>query len=130
MMAMVGREPAGSLVPTTRRGVSLEFLRQWTEHKGLSGSLMTTAEVCAKVIKPITLQKACSYYELLVQSEATAEPSTDWWGPATHFLSHSWGYRFVDLLDILEAHEEHLHSERAVYYWFDICTCANVALRV
>eukprot|EP00937_MAST-01D_sp_MAST-1D-sp2_P006333 g6333.t1 len=103
----------------TRRGVSLEFLRQWTMYKELEGSHMTTAEVCAQLIKPVTREEECSYFEL-IEDECSNEDDL-WCGRASYFLSHTWSYRFVELIDILEAFEEALPADaKRVYYWFDI----------
>ena len=112
-MALAGRRPDRQTLPMPRRGVSLEFLRQWSEHKGIRASTKTTADVCNMIIKPATQAHNASYFELLVRAEPVHETSTDWWGAATHFLSHSWSYRFVDLLDVLEQHEEQLSSANA-----------------
>ena len=35
-------------------------------------------------------------------------------------MSHSWSYRFHELLAILESFEEQTKPEHTVYYWFDI----------
>ena len=41
-------------------------------------------------------------------------------GKSSYFISHSWSYRFRELLVILESFEEQTKPEHTVYYWFDI----------
>eukprot|EP00937_MAST-01D_sp_MAST-1D-sp2_P008261 g8261.t1 len=102
-------------VPLARRGVSLAFLRSVAEQKGV-GARTTTAEVCEAIVKPITMAAACAYYELIWHDDSVRAAEEG----GTSVLSHTWSYRFRDLLDIIETFESQSQPEHTVYYWFDI----------
>jgi hypothetical protein len=119
-------------VPVHARGVSLEFLQQFAKEKGVGGR-MTTAEVCQRLLKPITAEASCAYYQLLErapQSMASGTPRNARTraartmkrlvGRSNYFISHSWSYRFRELLSILENFEAQMQPTATQYYWFDI----------
>ena len=61
-------------------------------------------------------QKGCAYYTMLAHDGDAALV-----GRSDYFLSHSWSYRFHDLIRILENFEERLPVQSTPrYYWFDI----------
>ena len=119
----------GSLsVPLCQRGVSLEFLKNFVEQHKI-GARMTTNQVCSDVIKSATSLSSSSYYELLQHLDFTTKaaatnPSDEiaWAGRSHYFLSHSWSYRFVDVVGIIEAFEEQagFSASEPRYYWFDV----------
>ena len=43
-----------------------------------------------------------------------------WAGESSYFLSHTWSYRFTDLLAIIETFEEQTKPEQTLFYWVDI----------
>ena len=106
-------------VPLVQRGVSLAFLRAFVQQKNI-GTRTTTGEVCEMLIKPATRDGACAYYDLLQLADAHQEDGQQWAGASHYFLSHSWSYRFRDLLGILEAFEEQTKPGSTRYYWLDI----------
>ena len=119
-------------VPVHARGVSLEFLQQFAKEKGVGGR-MTTAEVCQRLLKPITAEASCAYYQLLErapQSMASGTPRNArekaertmkrLVGRSNYFISHSWSYRFRELVSILENFEARMQPTATQYYWFDI----------
>ena len=67
-------------------GVKLGFLKKFVEDYDCGG--MTTYEVVRDIIKPLTRQRRCRYVEL---PEVVA---TDCVGPASLFVSHTWGAPF------------------------------------
>ena len=124
----VGSRSANSVaacpVPLARRGVSLAFLRSVAEHKGV-GVRTTTAEVCETIVAPATAAGACAFYDLIWHDDSARAAGGGaggerWTGESDLFLSHTWSYRFRDLLDIIETFEAQSQPERTVYYWFDI----------
>ena len=94
------------------RGVSLAFLQRFIAEKGI-GFRTTTAEVCERIVKPITSGAQCAYHELL-----RGEPGHS--GRSHYFISHSWAYRFMDLVLAIENFEAQLMPKSTRYYWFDI----------
>eukprot|EP00937_MAST-01D_sp_MAST-1D-sp2_P001703 g1703.t1 len=107
------------IIPLCCRGVSLRFLKAFIEQKGV-GSRMTTAEVCDNIIKPTTVRAKCSYYDMLQVLDRAHPGEQPWAGRSSYFLSHSWSYRFVELINIIETFESQSQPEHTVYYWFDI----------
>ena len=85
------------LVPLARRGVSLQFLRAFALQKCVPGR-MTSAEVCAEIVKPATAATACAYFELLQRYGGDDDNNCDrgngsapverWWGKSDYFFSH------------------------------------------
>jgi hypothetical protein len=110
------------------RGVSLEFLRRFAQQKGI-GQRMSTAEVCEQAVKPAAVRRSagavrygnvaprgCAYFAMLAHDGDAALV-----GRSDYFLSHSWSYRFHDLVRILENFEARLPVQSTPrYYWFDI----------
>jgi len=91
-----------------RLGVSLQFLRNFAKTHDLGER--TTAEVCEQLVKPAVAQYMAeagseggvpSLAEL-VQAGRLPGFAADSIGPASHFVSHAWGYCFAQLLDALE----------------------------
>ena len=100
---------------------SRSFLRAFAAQKGV-GARVTTAEVCETIVKPATTGTARAYYDLLAQQDqgCVEDGGARWAGESHYFLSHSWSYRFRELLSILEAFEEQARPASTRYYWFDI----------
>eukprot|EP00937_MAST-01D_sp_MAST-1D-sp2_P006211 g6211.t1 len=109
-------------VPLVRRGVSLAFLKAFTKQKAINARA-TTAEVCHTIVKPVTAEAACAYYDLAWTSDAAlayGKDSKHWTGEANFFLSHAWSCRFRDLVEIIECFEDRATADTTQYYWFDI----------
>ena len=106
------------LPPCDRLGLSLEFLDAFVEYYGVTED-MTTQDVCMAFIKPYTEQRQCVYQDLLID-EPDVLP-TGWVGKTTHFASHWWGYRFLDVLTMLRDHSARLAAagEPVAFYFFD-----------
>ena len=58
--------------------------------------VLTTSEVCAKIVRPDTAGTGGAYVDLLRGRPREV-------GRATHFVSHTWSYRFTDLVAGVEA---------------------------
>ena len=83
--------------------------------------------MCRAFVKPTTAGAACAFFDLLWRDDAKrAEDSKEREGAERHtgesdfFLSHTWSYRFRDLVAIVEAFERRLAPQKTQYYWFDI----------
>jgi len=97
------------------RGVSLELLRRFSQQKGV-GQRVSTAEVCEQAVKPATGELGCAYFGMLAHDGDAALV-----GQSDYFLSHTWSYRFHDIIRILENFEARLPVQSTPrYYWFDI----------
>ena len=97
------------------RGVSLAFLRRFAQQKGV-GQRVSTAEVCEQAVKPAARELGCAYFAMLAHDGDAALV-----GRNDYFLSHTWSYRFHDVIRILENFEARLPVQSTPrYYWFDI----------
>jgi hypothetical protein len=79
-----------------------------------SAHSMTTEDVCNTLIKPATLDRRCSYAELLLRDEANPQR---YLGPATVFVSHAWKYKFLDLVATMEDYE--MDEDPGAMFWID-----------
>ena len=90
---------ADQLKPWQRPGVSARFLDAFVRtHRSIITPDMTTTEVMERIIKPETAAQKCCYVELLA-SDKRCPPQ--WLGKTSHFASHWWGYKFLDLVAAL-----------------------------
>jgi hypothetical protein len=95
-------------------GVKLfQFIQDFYDRCGGEDNLkgLTTAEVCDIFIKPQTKDYQSSYCEMLELHHHSAI------GIATVFISHSWNYRF---LDVIFALEYHFRDQPDIIIWFDL----------
>jgi hypothetical protein len=128
----------------TQEGVSLAALRAFAaEHSGrrfdLGGTSLpfeelTTEQVVDAIIRPATLCAGAggapgTYVQLLQGRGAADACSAPHVAPATLFVSHTWLYRFLDLLAALEGHAGPPGAVDAPppYYWLDVMTCSQHA---
>ena len=56
-----------------------------------AGEPLTTADVCAELVKPATAARQCAYVEVAAHTV-----------PATVYVSHAWKYLFHQVVDALE----------------------------
>ena len=126
-----GDEGDNAAVPLD--GVSLAALRAFCDEcsarsfAGPAGDALrfdqlTTAQVVEQVIKRDTLERSCTYAELLLaRHDASAAPASRApVGRANAFVSHAWSYRFVELVDALLTHFEGTDGAGDAYLWLDI----------
>lgn len=108
------------LPPCQRFGMSLAMLESFANYYQVTPE-MTTLDVCESFIKPFTKQRECVYQDLLVDQEQLPD---GWLGKTTHFVSHWWGYKFLDVLQMLSEHSARLASagKPMPYYFFDAFT--------
>ena len=97
----------------SKNGIKLSFLITfitdsggWAKLKGL-----TTAEICANFVKPITLTMKCSFCELLKSQNNPAIR------PASIFVCHTWSSPFLDVVDALIYH---FREDPDVIIWIDL----------
>eukprot|EP00937_MAST-01D_sp_MAST-1D-sp2_P003219 g3219.t1 len=108
-----GAPPGGATLGVHERGVSLAFLKRFAVEEAV-GQRVTTAELCEANVKVLTRADSCSYFALLEGDASSA-------GRSQYFISHSWSYRFLELLRVLENFEARLPPQEAPrYYWLDI----------
>lgn len=101
------------------RGVSLSFLRHFAKKHNITKD-MTTLDVVNRVIKQETSWCKDTYVSLV--SDQKDVDGTRFVGTSSHFISHVWGSRFLDLIEALAIIETTSESApRAVrYYYIDI----------
>ena len=92
-------------------GVTPAFLKDFVDTHGARMRSMTTAEVCAEIVRPLTATGRCSYCELL---QAQGHPEVL---PAFTVVSHPWSSRFLDLVETLLRRFEGVGK---VVLWIDI----------
>ncbi len=117
MNAVEGLTPVrSSSEEFSRLGIKLSFLTTLTDQLLLHYPIeeieqWTTADVCQKVIKPLTEKYQCSFceYQQCIDPEVI--------GLADAFISHAWSYRFVD---VVEGLLEYFEGELDVLIWFDV----------
>jgi tetratricopeptide (TPR) repeat protein len=113
-------QPAGSSLPDPhvpsppfqKHGVTLsdlaDFVRACGGREAFSG--LTTGDVSERFVKPMTASGGVSYCDLLrAQGRDVAA--------AQVFISHAWGYKFLDVVDALC---DHFSDRRDVVIWFDL----------
>mmetsp|Transcript_140953 Transcript_140953/g.270494 ORF Transcript_140953/g.270494 Transcript_140953/m.270494 type:complete len:689 (+) Transcript_140953:55-2121(+) len=136
-----------------RLGVSLHFLRAFkrTCMDSLADpAAATTADVCMEIVKPAILSAAAASDSTAIQRHHSGMPINlsfanlvqrglvpqmlqqpkdnhvdvvDMVGNATHFVSHAWSYRFLDLMDALEIDIGALYGgdeKRTCFFWLDM----------
>ena len=99
----------------SKLGIQLRFLLDWAQEKRISFEA-TTADVCFNIVIPETKTKQLSYCEYLLHLQSDRE-SNAVVGEASVFISHAWKYKFIEVLNALEAH---FSSEPDIIIWFDI----------
>ncbi|KAJ3040971.1 Kinesin light chain 3 [Rhizophlyctis rosea] len=102
--------------PVPLHGVRYSYLREFIIQCGDWAKLgrLTTAEVCEKFVKPRTdLTKS------LCDHLALSEPHNV--GQANVFISHTWRYKFEDLMDGIRHHFNDREEEaKSTILWIDI----------
>ncbi len=73
---------------------------------------MTTADVCDRFLKPLTIATQSSYCEYLQSN------GSELVGKANVFISHAWKYYFLDVVRSLEHHFK--DEAENVFIWFDL----------
>ena len=93
--------------------VSWSWLLQFSTDRQTDLRGKTTQEVVSKIIIPETIKKQIRYVDL-ISSPHVAKP--------TYFVSHYWGYRFLDLIESLKSYFSGVSdNDRAnIYLWIDI----------
>jgi hypothetical protein len=78
---------------------------------------MPTEDVCEQFIKPYTEHRQCVYQDVIIDSPYLPKL---WLGKTTHFASHWWGYRFLDVLAMLRNQSARLAAagEPLAFYFF------------
>ena len=110
-MELTEKESAVSNFP--KFGVRVSFLEKFIRWNGGRDIFegLTTAEVCEKIVKPLTLPHQCSYCDLMITMKSSNV------GPCNCFISHAWKFLFLDVVDILNFHFRN-HMETII--WFDL----------
>ena len=113
--------------PNSHRGVSLEFLKAFTQEYKVSKSEKTW-EVCNRLNKPHCARLKCAYFSML---KAGRFPGSNrpWTGIQNVFVSHTWGCSFRRLVATLEHFEASqsqpgTETEADFFYYIDIF-CLN-----
>ena len=91
-------------------------------------SHLATWEVCKEVVViPDTQDANCSYANWLIHhapDEVRGEHALPLVAPATHFISHAWGFEFQHLLRAIRSFVRHTCTEeernQGIYLWIDI----------
>ncbi|KAK3285190.1 hypothetical protein CYMTET_7203 [Cymbomonas tetramitiformis] len=131
----VHRQTTFAFLPVEERGVTVEYLRHFTEQHFPDLSLdPTTDDVVEHVIKPATQARKVDYcVEIEVEfrnaQECTAVDTivaglpTKWLGKATCFVSHAWKGRWRQLVAALEDYQ-YTRTKQGVhtpeYFWLDL----------
>ena len=77
-------------------GIKFSYFCSLKDHFQMSpeeASELTTADVCEKLIKPVTVQYGCSFCEYLECIDSSLV------GNATVFVSHAWRFKFVAVVE-------------------------------
>ena len=79
-------------------------------------------QVCDQYIKPATAARACCFTNLVIGDDGEPIGGDLLLGKATCFISHWWGYRFLDLIAIVREHENALKAagEPPAAYFLDM----------
>lgn len=122
-------------------GVSIAFLDAFLAGcmPGLDRSSATTSEVCEHIMKRVWLSDEPTSADAgsggptdcikdsglsfanLVQAGRVPGIDASMVGPATHFTSHAWAYRFADLVDALKGDVGASDATGATcYFWLDL----------
>ncbi|CAM9340444.1 unnamed protein product, partial [Ectocarpus fasciculatus] len=109
--------PAPTL-PFPKDGLSLQAVQAFIERCGGQAALegLTTTEVCADALMPLTRAAQSSYCELL---RVTGAPGV---GKPVAFISHAWKYKFMDVVLALKTHFQGNADPSSVIIWFDLFT--------
>lgn len=100
-------------VALPKLGISLDALKAFISSSRVSLEGLSTAQVCALVIKPLTQDTGKSYCELY---EGTALV-----GVPTVFVSHAWSHCFLDVVAALLQWAGRQSPEApSPVYWFDV----------
>ncbi|KAJ3028522.1 Kinesin light chain 3 [Rhizophlyctis rosea] len=105
--------------PVPLHGVHLCFFDAFINDSGGRDKFhgLTTAQVCDEFVKPLT-DPSKSLCDHLIE---TSSPSVN---RATHFISHSWQYIFLDVVDAVQAffhdQQQSTPTEEEVIVWFDL----------
>ena len=99
------------------RAVSVDMLNHFLETHVPKDrrDKITTFEVVEEIIKPLTKNCNMSYAKMCC--DKGNEDGIPFVGPACAFVSHSWSYKFVTLLSVLEEYES-CHLEQGNLYFF------------
>ena len=82
---------------------------------------ITTSDVCSMIVRPDTTHVG-AMVDLLRERPPDNMPSSAFVGQATHFVSHTWSYRFSDLVEGVEAFAQRqlAEFEEHAFFWIDI----------
>ena len=97
-------------------GLSLDALRAFIQACGGRARLenLTTCEVKLKFVLPMTLEQRVSYSELLLQR---GDPGAR---EANRFISHAYDYKFLNVIDAIEAREGRGSRCEPLFFYFDL----------
>ena len=101
----------------SRQGISLEYLR-WlkAEFSEVWLGRLTTSQFEKMYLRPRTCRLRCSVVDALAADAAAAHHV----GPATWFVSHTWGNAFPDTLDSIFAFFEGRADAADARLWLDV----------
>ena len=106
--------------PSTPKGVSCEFLKQFLS-KTMKNKSITTTQALTEIVLPATKAKKCAYYSLIESNkDSQGEPLV---GPANVFVSHAWRYKLADLITCCLEHaatEQETNHKKKMYFWIDL----------
>jgi hypothetical protein len=108
------------LSPFPRTGISPLGLRSFITSCGGEDALrgLSTESVCARFMLPRCEGGSRSYCEVLGVGAGGAAGAAA--GPATVFVSHAWGYAFLDVCSALLAWADRRAAAGPPFFWFDI----------
>eukprot|EP01039_Chlorochromonas_danica_P006268 gene6268-6909_t len=100
-------------LPFPKNGVRLSSFHEFVEACGGMDNLqgLTTADVCARFVMPMTRSLRCSYCDLLDKTSHAAV------GTATVFVSHAWQYLFLEVVETLQGY---FMDNPDVVVWLDL----------
>ncbi|KAG2490840.1 hypothetical protein HYH03_010759 [Edaphochlamys debaryana] len=140
--------PVAASAPPSKlpeRASHVFFLRRFANEKvpGGTGTVgdLTTAQVVKEVVRPATAKQKSNYHDCLVRGQLDPKYTPkqcaggvmNWlddgpscFGTTAYFASHSWTYKFGELVSLLEGHYAAQPGTEGgkvfvpIYYWVDI----------
>jgi hypothetical protein len=119
--------------PPSSQGVSMAFIEHFVQQNRPALEGLSTTEVCDRIVKPLTEASASSYADFFVDAQrshgespvgdaprATVDELHASVGKATVFVSHAWGYQFLELVECLRNWWVERGSQPDVFFWLDV----------
>lgn len=102
-------------IPVEEQGLSLHFVEMFVQEHGLGAGRggVTSADVCKKIIMPLTESMGCTLVEMAQPAER---------GRVTHFVSHPWGNEFHQTVNaaLQAAYQWEKETGGKAHLWMDI----------